>query len=193
MAGWGLLLPYPEQPSLTDESPSVLARNALVVSFAALVAYSFEVTGHQPFILTGKIVEGLPPVQVPPFSVTTANRTVSFTEMAQVGRNGEPRPQWPLGLVQYPQCICLVTGSSELSWATEASGQGVWASGCRDRQGRVADREQPEGAPRRAQGCPCRCGRWCGRNLLSCPLVRSACGSSRPCSRTVSARSAGRG
>ncbi|ELK12273.1 sodium-independent sulfate anion transporter isoform X2 [Pteropus alecto] len=59
------------------------ARNALVVSFAALVAYSFEVTGHQPFILTGKIVEGLPPVQVPPFSVTTANRTVSFAEMAQ--------------------------------------------------------------------------------------------------------------
>uniref|UniRef100_A0A8C7BCV8 Sodium-independent sulfate anion transporter n=2 Tax=Neovison vison TaxID=452646 RepID=A0A8C7BCV8_NEOVI len=59
------------------------ARNALVVSFAALVAYSFEVTGYQPFILTGQTAEGLPPVRIPPFSVTTANGTVSFTEMVQ--------------------------------------------------------------------------------------------------------------
>ncbi|KAM6164699.1 sodium-independent sulfate anion transporter [Rhynchocyon petersi] len=59
------------------------ARNALVVSFAALVAYSFEVTGHQPFVLTGEITEGLPPIRLPPFSVTTANQTVSFTEMVQ--------------------------------------------------------------------------------------------------------------
>ncbi|XP_059003297.1 sodium-independent sulfate anion transporter isoform X1 [Mustela lutreola] len=58
-------------------------RNALVVSFAALVAYSFEVTGYQPFILTGQTAEGLPPVRIPPFSVTTANGTVSFTEMVQ--------------------------------------------------------------------------------------------------------------
>ncbi|XP_055096708.1 sodium-independent sulfate anion transporter isoform X4 [Symphalangus syndactylus] len=59
------------------------ARNALVVSFAALVAYSFEVTGYQPFILTGETAEGLPPVRIPPFSVTTANGTISFTEMVQ--------------------------------------------------------------------------------------------------------------
>uniref|UniRef100_A0A2K6ASS0 Sodium-independent sulfate anion transporter n=1 Tax=Macaca nemestrina TaxID=9545 RepID=A0A2K6ASS0_MACNE len=59
------------------------ARNALVVSFAALVAYSFEVTGYQPFILTGRTAEGLPPVRTPPFSVTTANGTISFTEMVQ--------------------------------------------------------------------------------------------------------------
>uniref|UniRef100_A0A2K6Q675 Sodium-independent sulfate anion transporter n=1 Tax=Rhinopithecus roxellana TaxID=61622 RepID=A0A2K6Q675_RHIRO len=59
------------------------ARNALVVSFAALVAYSFEVTGYQPFILTGETAEGLPPVRTPPFSVTTANGTISFTEMVQ--------------------------------------------------------------------------------------------------------------
>lgn len=70
--------------------PSVLARNALVVSFAALVAYSFEVTGYQPFVLTGKTTEGLPPVRIPPFSVTTANGTVSFTEMVQVSGDGEP-------------------------------------------------------------------------------------------------------
>uniref|UniRef100_A0A8D2JMB3 Sodium-independent sulfate anion transporter n=1 Tax=Sciurus vulgaris TaxID=55149 RepID=A0A8D2JMB3_SCIVU len=59
------------------------ARNALVVSFAALVAYSFEVTGYQPFILTGETAEGLPPVRTPPFSLTTANGTISFTEMVQ--------------------------------------------------------------------------------------------------------------
>ncbi|XP_005407385.1 PREDICTED: sodium-independent sulfate anion transporter isoform X2 [Chinchilla lanigera] len=59
------------------------ARNALVVSFAALVAYSFVVTGYQPFILTGEIAKGLPPVRAPPFSVTTANGTVSFTRMVQ--------------------------------------------------------------------------------------------------------------
>uniref|UniRef100_A0A2K6GQD6 Sodium-independent sulfate anion transporter n=1 Tax=Propithecus coquereli TaxID=379532 RepID=A0A2K6GQD6_PROCO len=59
------------------------ARNALVVSFAALVAYSFEVTGCQPFVLTGETAEGLPPVRTPPFSVTTANGTISFTEMVQ--------------------------------------------------------------------------------------------------------------
>ncbi|XP_027626546.1 sodium-independent sulfate anion transporter isoform X2 [Tupaia chinensis] len=59
------------------------ARNALVVSFAALVAYSFEVTGYQPFVLTGETAQGLPPVRTPPFSVTTANGTVSFTEMVQ--------------------------------------------------------------------------------------------------------------
>ncbi|XP_045381742.1 sodium-independent sulfate anion transporter [Lemur catta] len=59
------------------------ARNALVVSFAALVAYSFEVTGCQPFVLTGETAEGLPPVRTPPFSVTTANGTISFTKMVQ--------------------------------------------------------------------------------------------------------------
>ncbi|XP_069337883.1 sodium-independent sulfate anion transporter [Eulemur rufifrons] len=59
------------------------ARNALVVSFAALVAYSFEVTGCQPFVLTGETAKGLPPVRAPPFSVTTANGTISFTEMVQ--------------------------------------------------------------------------------------------------------------
>ncbi|XP_008827069.1 sodium-independent sulfate anion transporter isoform X1 [Nannospalax galili] len=59
------------------------ARNALVVSFAALVAYSFEVMGYQPFVLTGETAKGLPSVRAPPFSVTTNNRTISFTEMVQ--------------------------------------------------------------------------------------------------------------
>uniref|UniRef100_A0A8D1WI14 SLC26A/SulP transporter domain-containing protein n=1 Tax=Sus scrofa TaxID=9823 RepID=A0A8D1WI14_PIG len=59
------------------------ARNALVVSFAALVAYSFEVTGYQPFVLTGKTPEGLPDPSIPPFSVATTNGTISFTQMVQ--------------------------------------------------------------------------------------------------------------
>ncbi|XP_029417261.1 sodium-independent sulfate anion transporter isoform X4 [Nannospalax galili] len=67
-------------PSSMLERP---ARNALVVSFAALVAYSFEVMGYQPFVLTGETAKGLPSVRAPPFSVTTNNRTISFTEMVQ--------------------------------------------------------------------------------------------------------------
>ncbi|XP_036195045.1 sodium-independent sulfate anion transporter isoform X2 [Myotis myotis] len=59
------------------------ARNALVVSGAALMAYSCDVAGHRPFVLTGEVVQGLPAVQAPPFSVTTANGTVSFTQMVQ--------------------------------------------------------------------------------------------------------------
>ncbi|XP_049633143.1 sodium-independent sulfate anion transporter [Suncus etruscus] len=59
------------------------ARNALVVTCAALVAYSLEVAGYQPFLLTGETARGLPPIRLPPFSVPTANGTVSFTEMVQ--------------------------------------------------------------------------------------------------------------
>jgi sodium-independent sulfate anion transporter 11 len=55
-----------------------------VVSSAALIAYAFEVTGSHPFVLTGKIAEGLPPVRIPPFSVTRDNKTISFSEMVQV-------------------------------------------------------------------------------------------------------------
>ncbi|XP_054565810.1 sodium-independent sulfate anion transporter [Eptesicus fuscus] len=59
------------------------ARNALVVSGAALMAYSCDVAGYRPFVLTGEIVQGLPAVRVPPFSLTTANGTVSFSQMVQ--------------------------------------------------------------------------------------------------------------
>ncbi|XP_013203060.1 sodium-independent sulfate anion transporter [Microtus ochrogaster] len=80
--------PHPETPLGVKFSRGLVwtvttARNALVVSFAALVAYSFEVTGRHPFVLTGKIEEGLPPLRAPPFSVTRDNKTVSFSEMVQ--------------------------------------------------------------------------------------------------------------
>ncbi|XP_063312347.1 sodium-independent sulfate anion transporter [Pelobates fuscus] len=59
------------------------ARNAVIVIAAGLVAYSFQVLGSQPFILTGKTAEGLPHFQLPPFSETTANETRTFNEMVQ--------------------------------------------------------------------------------------------------------------
>ncbi|XP_068932204.1 sodium-independent sulfate anion transporter isoform X3 [Petaurus breviceps papuanus] len=59
------------------------ARNALVILFAGLIAYSFQVMGSQPFLLTGKTAEGLPPFRLPPFSVVTPNGTVSFNQMVQ--------------------------------------------------------------------------------------------------------------
>lgn len=70
---------------ITNKSMYVIARNAIVVVAAGLVAYSFHVMGLHPFILTGKTAEGLPEFQLPPFSEKTDNRTVSFGEMVQVG------------------------------------------------------------------------------------------------------------
>uniref|UniRef100_A0A8C0HH44 Solute carrier family 26 member 11 n=1 Tax=Chelonoidis abingdonii TaxID=106734 RepID=A0A8C0HH44_CHEAB len=64
------------------------ARNALVVLFAGLVAYSFQVMGSQPFTLTGETPQGLPPFQLPPFSKVEANSTVPFSEMVQVSGAG---------------------------------------------------------------------------------------------------------
>uniref|UniRef100_A0A8C5IRP9 Solute carrier family 26 member 11 n=1 Tax=Junco hyemalis TaxID=40217 RepID=A0A8C5IRP9_JUNHY len=62
------------------------ARNALVVLFAGLVAYSFQVMGCQPFRLTGSIPQGLPPFRPPPFSLAVPNGTVPFPSMLQPHR-----------------------------------------------------------------------------------------------------------
>ncbi|NXS52990.1 S2611 protein, partial [Brachypteracias leptosomus] len=59
------------------------ARNALVVLFAGLVAYSFQVMGSQPLTLTGSIPQGLPPFQLPPFSMAGPNGTVPFWTMVE--------------------------------------------------------------------------------------------------------------
>ncbi|XP_032932712.1 sodium-independent sulfate anion transporter isoform X2 [Catharus ustulatus] len=59
------------------------ARNALVVLFAGLVAYSFQVLGSQPFRLTGSIPQGLPPFRPPRFSLAAPNGTVPFQSMVQ--------------------------------------------------------------------------------------------------------------
>ncbi|NWT74109.1 S2611 protein, partial [Prunella himalayana] len=59
------------------------ARNALVVLFAGLVAYSFQVMGCQPFRLTGSIPQGLPAFQPPRFSLAAPNGTIPFQGMLQ--------------------------------------------------------------------------------------------------------------
>ncbi|NXQ06597.1 S2611 protein, partial [Vidua macroura] len=62
---------------------SATARNALVVLFAGLVAYSFQVRGSQPFRLTGSIPQGLPAFRPPRFSLAAPNGTVPFHSMVQ--------------------------------------------------------------------------------------------------------------
>ncbi|NXD84166.1 S2611 protein, partial [Halcyon senegalensis] len=59
------------------------ARNALVVLFAGLVAYSFQATGSQPLTLTGSIPQGLPAFQLPRFSMVAPNGTVPFRSMVE--------------------------------------------------------------------------------------------------------------
>ncbi|XP_069728824.1 sodium-independent sulfate anion transporter isoform X3 [Phaenicophaeus curvirostris] len=58
-------------------------RNALVVLFAGLVAYSFQVMGSQPLTLTGSIPQGLPAFQLPRFSMDAPNGTVPFRSMVE--------------------------------------------------------------------------------------------------------------
>ncbi|NXT02914.1 S2611 protein, partial [Jacana jacana] len=62
---------------------SATARNAFVVLFAGLVAYSFQVMGSQPLTLTGSIPQGLPAFQLPRFSMTVPNGTIPFRSMVE--------------------------------------------------------------------------------------------------------------
>ncbi|KAM9177712.1 sodium-independent sulfate anion transporter isoform 4-T4 [Mergus octosetaceus] len=59
------------------------ARNALVVLFAGLVAYCFQLRGSQPLTLTGSIPQGLPPCRLPPFSKAVPNGTMPFGTMVE--------------------------------------------------------------------------------------------------------------
>ncbi|KAM6344820.1 sodium-independent sulfate anion transporter isoform 2-T2 [Alca torda] len=62
---------------------SATARNALVVLFAGLVAYSFQVMGSQPLTLTGSIPQGLPAFRLPRFSMADPNGTIPFRSMVE--------------------------------------------------------------------------------------------------------------
>ncbi|KFP09846.1 Sodium-independent sulfate anion transporter, partial [Egretta garzetta] len=62
---------------------SAAARNALVVLFAGLVAYSFQVMGSQPLTLTGSIPQGLPAFRLPRFSMAAPNGTIPFRSMVE--------------------------------------------------------------------------------------------------------------
>lgn len=84
------------QAGFTDALSTFTARNALVVLFAGLVAYSFQVMGSQPFRLTGSIPQGLPPLRPPRFSLAAPNGTVPFQSMVQVGAGTSPGLLCPL-------------------------------------------------------------------------------------------------
>lgn len=58
-----------------------LSRNALVVIIGTIMAYIFYINGGEPFILTGTMGQGLPPIASPPFSTTFHNKTYNFLEM----------------------------------------------------------------------------------------------------------------
>ncbi|NXP05997.1 S2611 protein, partial [Thinocorus orbignyianus] len=62
---------------------SATARNALIVLFAGLVAYSFHAMGSQPFALTGSIPQGLPAFQLPSFSMAVPNGTIPFRSIVE--------------------------------------------------------------------------------------------------------------
>ncbi|XP_034021643.1 sodium-independent sulfate anion transporter [Thalassophryne amazonica] len=51
-------------------------RNALVVVAATCTAFSWDLSGHHVFTITGKTSQGPPPFRPPPTSDTTANGTV---------------------------------------------------------------------------------------------------------------------
>ncbi|KAM8992369.1 sodium-independent sulfate anion transporter isoform 2-T2 [Ara ararauna] len=75
--------PLPVRVSYHIVWTTTTARNALVVLFAGLVAYSFQVMGSQPFTLIGSIPRGLPPFRLPRFSMTTPNGTIPFQSMVE--------------------------------------------------------------------------------------------------------------
>nr|CAD7588524.1 unnamed protein product [Timema genevievae] len=58
-------------------------RNAMVVVLCAALAYFFSTMEQAPFLLTGKIDAGLPPIAPPPFTTTFGNSTLSFLNMCQ--------------------------------------------------------------------------------------------------------------
>ncbi|XP_063235375.1 sodium-independent sulfate anion transporter-like isoform X2 [Bacillus rossius redtenbacheri] len=58
-------------------------RNAMVVVVCAAAAYFFSTRGTPPFLLTGRIQPGLPPVAPPPFSTAVGNTTLGFLDMCR--------------------------------------------------------------------------------------------------------------
>ncbi|EFN82619.1 sodium-independent sulfate anion transporter [Harpegnathos saltator] len=59
------------------------ARNAIIVIVCSAIAYKFHSpeTESSPFILTGPVRSGLPPIGLPPFSTRLNNQTLTFTQM----------------------------------------------------------------------------------------------------------------
>lgn len=60
-----------------------LGRNAIVVITGIILAYTLSLYDNNPFIITGNIVEGLPPLSLPPFSTEFNNTKYEFTDMVR--------------------------------------------------------------------------------------------------------------
>lgn len=57
------------------------ARNALIVLLASLIAFYCERAGISPFILTGAVRSGIPPVDIPPFHTTVLSSNGTISDM----------------------------------------------------------------------------------------------------------------
>uniref|UniRef100_A0A8D0EXR1 Solute carrier family 26 member 11 n=1 Tax=Strix occidentalis caurina TaxID=311401 RepID=A0A8D0EXR1_STROC len=86
---------------------SATARNALVVLFAGLVAYSFQAMGSQPLTLTGSIPQGLPTFRLPRFSMAAPNGTVPFQTMVEVGARLVGQAGRPVGRSLLAPFCCI--------------------------------------------------------------------------------------
>uniref|UniRef100_A0A182MJ89 STAS domain-containing protein n=1 Tax=Anopheles culicifacies TaxID=139723 RepID=A0A182MJ89_9DIPT len=64
-----------------------LSRNAIAVISGSLLAYALSDVGNvQPFLLTGNVTPGLPPLQLPPFTTSVDGHEYNFLEMiAELG------------------------------------------------------------------------------------------------------------
>ncbi|KAL7637612.1 UNVERIFIED_CONTAM: hypothetical protein RMT77_012341 [Armadillidium vulgare] len=57
-----------------------VSRNALIVFIASLIAFCLD-GDNQPFTLTGNVTSGIPSPQLPPFSTTINNQTMTFGDI----------------------------------------------------------------------------------------------------------------
>uniref|UniRef100_A0AAY4EED6 Sodium-independent sulfate anion transporter n=1 Tax=Denticeps clupeoides TaxID=299321 RepID=A0AAY4EED6_9TELE len=78
-----LVSPSPEHPTYVKVAHGLVwgcatIRNVLVVIMASCVAFSFEISNHHYFTLTGQTAKGLPPFKPPAFSETKANGTIIY-------------------------------------------------------------------------------------------------------------------
>lgn len=73
-----------------------------------ILAYCLSLNGESPFLLTGNITAGFPPVQPPPFTTTVGDDVLSFTDMLRVfGGNLVALPLISiLGLVSVAKSFC---------------------------------------------------------------------------------------
>lgn len=61
------------------------SRNALIVVIASAAAYFAEQAGEMPFILTGSVRSGLPPIALPPTHTTVMGANGTLVEMGFTG------------------------------------------------------------------------------------------------------------